>query len=70
VAEAKSYAATYRAVQAFVQPLQDSGFEWLIRAHQLLRKHGQELCRRSNPRCDRCPLSDGCAYYRDVRRET
>jgi adenine-specific DNA glycosylase len=35
----------------------------LIRAHQLLREHGQELCRRSRPSCERCPLSDVCLYY-------
>jgi endonuclease-3 len=63
VAEARSYSATYRGVQKFAEPLQAHGFDWLIRAHQLLRQHGQELCRRTRPQCDRCPLSDGCAYY-------
>ncbi len=32
VHEAKSYAATYRAVQALVQPYSSKGFDWLIRA--------------------------------------
>jgi endonuclease-3 len=63
VHEAKSYAATYRAVQAAVGPYQSRGFDWLIRAHQLLRQHGQELCRRTTPRCDRCPLTDRCAFF-------
>src|SRR5438309_975440 len=63
VREAKSYGATYRAVQAWVQPYHARGFDWLIRAQHLLRQHGQELCRRTHPRCDRCPLSDRCAYY-------
>jgi len=66
VAEAKSYAATYRAVQAAVRPYQSKGFDWLIRIHCLLRQHGQELCRRSKPRCERCPLNDRCAYYAAV----
>jgi endonuclease-3 len=61
--EAKNYAATYRGVQSAVQPYHARGFEWLIRAHHLLRQHGQELCRRTRPMCDRCPLSDTCAYY-------
>jgi endonuclease III len=64
VREAKSYGATYRAVQVFVQPSLGRGFDWLIRGHHLLRQHGQELCRRTKPLCDRCPLSDVCAYYR------
>jgi endonuclease-3 len=63
VKESRSYAATYRAVQAFVQPSLDRGFDWLIRAQHLLRQHGQQLCRRTNPQCERCPLNDRCAYY-------
>jgi endonuclease-3 len=63
VQEAKTYAATYRAVQGAVTPYAGEGFNWLIRAHQLLRQHGQELCRRNQPRCDRCPLNDSCAFY-------
>jgi endonuclease-3 len=63
VREAKGYATTYRAVQAYVGAYTSRGFDWLIRAHQLLRQHGQELCRRTRPQCDRCPLSDTCAFY-------
>jgi endonuclease III len=63
VGEGKSYAATYRAVQTFAAPYAGRGIEWLIRAYQLLRRHGQELCRRSRPSCERCPVADGCAYY-------
>src|SRR5438132_7898367 len=37
VREAKSYGATYRAVQAWVQPYHARGFDWLIRAQHLLR---------------------------------
>jgi len=27
----------------------------LIRAHQLLREHGHELCKRNSPLCGSCP---------------
>jgi adenine-specific DNA glycosylase len=64
VKEEPSYAATYRNVQSFVSIYADKGFDWLIRAHHLLRQHGQELCKRSRPRCDRCPLNDECNYIR------
>jgi endonuclease III len=30
------------------------------RAHLLLKRHGQELCRRTRPRCAECPLAAGC----------
>lgn len=67
VPEGKSYGATYRSVQAYVAPFGERGFDWLIRAHQLLRQHGQELCRRSQPRCDQCPLSEACAFFSRTR---
>ena len=63
VSEGKSYAATYRQVQALAELYRVRGIEWLIRAHQLLRQHGQELCRRSRPLCEGCPLTDVCLYY-------
>lgn len=34
------------------------------RAHVLLRHHGQELCKRSEPRCELCPLRDLCVWYK------
>jgi len=64
VKEEPSYAATYRNVQSFVSTYADKGFDWLIRAHQLLKQHGRELCKRSRPRCGRCPLNDECNYVR------
>ena len=61
--EKKSYSATYKGVQqALVSDLpQDCGE--LVRAHQLLRQHGQELCKRSTPSCARCPLRAQCAFF-------
>ena len=57
------YAAQYRSAAAAVAPqLPDDG-EWLLGAHQLLRRHGQEICKRSAPRCEACPLTPTCAWY-------
>ncbi len=60
--EQKNYGASYRAVQKAIssQLPEDSGS--LIAAHQLLRKHGQELCKRSRPLCEGCPLRASCAF--------
>jgi endonuclease III len=73
--EKKSYSATYRGVQ---QALADqlpshldvlkgkhpSRCDALIAAHQLLRQHGQELCRRTRPLCEMgCPLTAECRYF-------
>jgi endonuclease-3 len=60
--EMKSYAATYRLVQRAVAEAGDGDYAWLMGAHLLLRRHGQELCRRSEPRCDACPLAADCEY--------
>ncbi len=30
--------------------------------HALLVRHGKEICRKSNPRCEACPLSDMCYF--------
>jgi endonuclease III len=61
--EQPNYAATYRRVRAAVDPAAPRDYDWLIAAHQLLRRHGREVCRRSRPACGDCPLADGCAYH-------
>jgi endonuclease III len=62
VKEGPNYAATYRSAQQAIVPELPSDFEWLVSAHQLLRRHGKELCRRTKPNCGRCPLAGECDY--------
>jgi endonuclease III len=66
--EKKSYGTTYRLVQQAVKEEVGEDYAWLIQAYLLLRHHGQELCRRSQPLCYNCPLARDCEYYR-VRKE-
>ena len=62
--EKKSYSASYRAVQQALAGHLPSSYDALIAAHQLLRQHGQELCKRTRPLCDAgCPLTADCSYY-------
>jgi endonuclease-3 len=61
--EDKSYAASYRSAQEAARPEWKTGFDWLIAAHRLLRKHGRELCKSNHPRCEACPLRKDCAYF-------
>ena len=63
----RSYSETYRTIQAALATELPSGYEYLIKAHQLLRQHGQSLCKRSHPRCGICPLIDVCEYGRASR---
>lgn len=58
--EQKSYASTYRAMRTALSPLETRGCGWLQRAHLLLHRHGQELCKNTAPRCDDCPLREAC----------
>jgi endonuclease III len=60
--ETPNYSATYRSVQEAVEPEVTKEFLWLIKAHQLLRRHGQELCKRSRPHCRECPLVGECPW--------
>jgi endonuclease-3 len=60
--EKGSYAATYRAVREATLPEVEPDCEWLIRAHLLLRLHGQVTCRRSTPECGVCLLAPRCLW--------
>ena len=59
-AEHKDYARMYRTANAAVEPELPDDSAWLVEAHQLLRTHGQTVCRNTAPRCGECPLADGC----------
>ena len=58
----KSYSATYRALQNAVQSEIGNKCQPLINAHLLLKRHGQEICRRSQPRCEVCVVRPACAF--------
>jgi len=60
VEEAKSYSTTYRAATAVLASHVGRGGPWLMRAHQILRTHGQTLCKQNAPRCDECPEAHAC----------
>lgn len=64
--EKKSYSATYRAIQEAVKTQLPPDYDGLITAHQLLRQHGQELCKRSQPMCEGCPLKQQCDYFQST----
>jgi endonuclease-3 len=62
--ERKNYGATYRGAKEALAGQTGKDCAWLIEAHQLLRRHGQELCRRTQPACHACPVVTGCDYGR------
>lgn len=58
--EHKNYSTAYRSAREAVKDQLKLDCDWLIRAHQLLRLHGQQLCRRTEPACRQCPLNGVC----------
>jgi len=59
----KNYAADYRVAREILSAGLDETFEARQRAYLLLKKHGQEICKRSTPKCEICPLTRQCAYF-------
>jgi len=59
----KNYAADYRVAREILSAGLDETFEARQRAYLLLKKHGQEICKRSMPKCEICPLTRQCAYF-------
>ncbi|HEX9218835.1 MAG TPA: hypothetical protein VF864_17830 [Gemmatimonadales bacterium] len=60
ISEGKDYRTTYRRAQEALAASLPTNHRWLISAYALLRRHGQELCRRRVPLCSRCPLRMRC----------
>jgi len=64
-AESDAYPKQYRAAIAALTEQLPPEFGPLIDAYLLLRQHGQTLCTRKGPACEKCPLADlGCPVGR------
>ena len=66
----KNYSTCYRSIREDIKSEIKEDYDWLIKAHQLLRKHGQQLCKRSEPFCKSCPLTKICTAYKEGRLST
>jgi len=60
--EGKNYAADYRKAREILSAGLPETFEARQRMYLLLKKHGQEVCKRFTPKCEICPLTAQCAY--------
>lgn len=60
--EQENYNVSYKEAQEELGRLPESVAE-RIRAYLLLRRHGQELCKRQQPQCSKCPIRDSCAFH-------
>ena len=60
--EAKNYNAGYREAQRMIDSEIPATFDARTRAYLLLKRHGQELCKRTNPKCPQCPIRKACPF--------
>jgi endonuclease III len=60
--ERENYGVTYREAQQAIEAEIPAKFDSRKRAYLLLKRHGQELCKRK-PKCEQCPINSCCAYF-------
>jgi endonuclease-3 len=65
--ESKNYAASYRSAQEAMRAELPEECGAQLRAYLLLKQHGQELCKNKRPRCEECPVSVDCVYFRHLQ---
>jgi len=61
--ERENYGVTYREAQQAIEAETPANLDGRTRAYLLLKRHGQDLCKRVNPRCDQCPVNSACAFF-------
>lgn len=54
------YDRMYQSVVEATEPELPPDSRWWVKAHQLLRLHGQTLCKTNAPQCGECPLAVRC----------
>lgn len=67
-AEGDKYTATYVSAQSMLGAL-SATFNPRIRGYLLINRHGHELCKRTKPACERCPLESDCAFARRTAKK-
>jgi endonuclease III len=66
--ERENYAVNYREAQDAIESQIPATFDARIRAYLLLKHHGQATCKRTNPKCDDCPVNKTCAFFSGKNR--
>lgn len=61
--EGKNYSAAYRDAQREISTATPENCDGRVRAYLLVKRHGQECCKRTKPKCEQCPISAKCAYF-------
>ena len=61
--EREDYGVTYREAQQAIDAEIPANFDARTRAYLLLKRHGQNICKRSNPKCNQCAVNSSCAFF-------
>jgi endonuclease-3 len=61
--EHENYSANYRVAQQSITAEVPATFDARTRAYLLLKHHGQEICKWTKPKCEKCPVSSNCAFF-------
>lgn len=64
--ESKNYSVAYREAQRALAADLPEKFDVRARAYLLIKRHGQEICKRTNPKCEKCPVRAQCAYVTSI----
>jgi len=65
--ERENYGVIYRQAQEALTAEIPEEFTARQRAYLLLKKHGQELCKLTKPKCQLCPVAAGCSYAKRAK---
>jgi endonuclease III len=66
--ERENYAVTYREAKSALEAELPRDRATRLRAYLLLKKHGEQTCKRGRPKCEQCPLREACAYASGAMR--
>jgi endonuclease III len=66
--ERENYGVTYGEAQRAIAAEVPETVDARTRAYLLLKRHGQELCKRTKPKCEQCPIQAECAFFAGKRR--
>lgn len=68
--EYENYGTNYREAQLSIEAEVPKTMDALARAYLLLKHHGQETCKRTKPKCEKCPIQTSCAYFDRAKKKT
>jgi endonuclease III len=68
--ERENYGRNYSEAQILIAAGAPAKFDARIRAYLLLKCHGQQLCKRSKPKCNACPIADSCTFFAGGKQDS